>query len=104
MAEDKDWSSLLNAADDKLDSDNDSPRSDGEKLLALFAGDDSDNPLQVPSIPDNHTTALLTSPDGIAYLAEDVSVSADNSQSGADSDDDEASGCIPLISTVWIRK
>ena len=96
MAEDKDWSSLLNAADDKLDSDNDSPRSDGEKLLALFAGDDSDNPLQVPSIPDNHTTALLTSPDGIAYLAEDVSVSADNSQSGADSDDDEASGWYSL--------
>lgn len=79
MAEDKDWSSLLAAANDDLPSEEGRPLTDGEKLLAIFAHDDSDNTLHVPNISDNHTTALLTSPDGVAYLAEDVSVSADKS-------------------------
>ncbi len=99
MAEEKDWSSLLDAADKSLPSDSDEPLSDGEKLLALFAGDDSDNPLQIPSIPDNHTSASLTSPDGVAYLAEDIGVSADknslpNSQSDICADDSEELGWV----------
>ncbi len=99
MAEEKDWSSLLESADKSQSSDSDKPLSDGEKLLALFAGDDSDNPLQIPSIPDNHTSASLTSPDGVAYLAEDIGVSADKnplveSQSDTCQDDSEELGWV----------
>ena len=99
MAEEKDWSSLLDTADKSLPADGDEPLSDGEKLLALFAGDDSDNPLQIPSIPDNHTSASLTSPDGVAYLAEDIGVSADrkpltDSQSDICQDDSEELGWV----------